>query len=68
MGASRRTKQAAGPVTRERLMDEHRAARERREQAPLGSDAYRAAAEEIARIEVAIAELEEPPPATLPAG
>jgi hypothetical protein len=43
-------------------MEQHRAARARREAAPLGSDAYRAAAEEIARIEVEIARIEEPPP------
>jgi hypothetical protein len=47
---------------REALMEQHRAARARREAAPLGSDAYRAAAEEIARIEVEIARIEEPPP------
>jgi transcription elongation GreA/GreB family factor len=43
------------------LMEQHRAARARRDAAALGSDEYRAAAEEIARIEVAIARLEEPP-------
>jgi len=47
--------------TREQLMDEHRAARARRDGAALGSDEYRAAAEEVARIEIAISELEEPP-------
>jgi len=41
-------------------MAEHRAARARRESAALGSDEFRAAAEEIARIEVAINQLEEP--------
>jgi transcription elongation GreA/GreB family factor len=40
----------------------HAAARRRREAAALGSDEYRAAAEEIARIEVQIARIEEPPP------
>ena len=48
---------------RQRLLVEHRAARARREAASLGSDEYRAAAEEIARIEVAINKLEEPEPA-----
>jgi len=42
-------------------MEAHRAARERRDAAPLGSDAFRDAAEEVARIEVGISELEEPP-------
>jgi hypothetical protein len=44
------------------LMEQHVQARARRDQAELGSDAYRTAADEIARIEIAIAELEEPPP------
>jgi hypothetical protein len=49
------------------LMREHREARARRDAAPLGSDAYRAASEEVTRIEVAIATMEEPPPeATAP--
>ena len=51
----------AGTQSRESLMVRHREARERRETAPLGSDEYRAAAEEVARIEIAIAELEETP-------
>jgi transcription elongation GreA/GreB family factor len=42
-------------------MEKHLAARARRDAADLGSDEYRAAAQEIARIEVAIARLEEPP-------
>lgn len=54
----------AGEQSRESLMVLHRAARDRRENSPLGSDEYRAAAEEVARIEIAIAELEEPPPRT----
>jgi transcription elongation GreA/GreB family factor len=41
----------------------HAAARQRREAAALGSDEYRAAAEEVARIEIQIALIEEPPPA-----
>ena len=52
----------AAAQSRESLMVRHREARDRRESAPLGSDEYRAAAEEVARIEIAIAELEEPPP------
>lgn len=48
--------------TRQELMEEHRAARARRDSAALGSDEYRAAAEEVARIEIAISELEEPDP------
>jgi hypothetical protein len=49
------------------LMRQHREARARRDAAPLGSDAYRAASEEVTRIEVAIAAMEEPPPeATAP--
>jgi hypothetical protein len=42
------------------LMGQHVAARARRDAAPLGSDEYRAAADEIARIEIAIAAMEEP--------
>lgn len=49
-------------AARAKLMEQHRQARARREAAPLESDAYRAAAEDIARIEVAIAAAEEPPP------
>jgi len=44
------------------LMQQHVAARARRDAAPLGSDDYRAAAEEVTRIEVAIAAMEEPKP------
>ena len=60
------TKKARGSArggggTREQLMEAHRAARERRDAAALGSDAFRDAAEEVARIEIAISELEEPP-------
>lgn len=55
------------PTDRSDLMRQHREARARREAAPLGSDAYRAASEDVTRIEVAIAALEEPPPdATAP--
>lgn len=48
--------------TREELVDAHAAARARREAAPLGSDEYRAAAEEIAQLEIALNALEEPEP------
>ena len=54
----------AGAPDRSGLMEQHAAARARREAAPLGSDEFTAAAEEVARIEIAIAELEEPPPST----
>jgi hypothetical protein len=46
---------------RSQLMQQHVAARARRDAAALGSDEFRDAAEEVARIEVAIAKLEEPP-------
>jgi hypothetical protein len=48
---------------RDVLLVEHRAARAKRDAAALGSAEFRAAAEEIARIEVAINRLEEPDPA-----
>lgn len=41
-------------------MIRHVEARARRDAAPLGSDAFREAAEEVARIEIAIAASEEP--------
>ena len=44
--------------TREELMVEHQAARRRRAEAPLGSDAYRTAVDEIGKIEVQIARIE----------
>ena len=44
-------------------MERHAAARRRRDEAELGSDEFRAAAEEVARIEIQIAASEEPPPA-----
>jgi len=53
---------AALPTTRAELMELHAAARRRREQAELGSDDFRDAAEELARIEIQIASVEEPPP------
>jgi len=44
--------------TREGLLIDHTAARRRRDGAPLGSHEYRAALEELARIEVEIARIE----------
>ncbi|MEA2622978.1 MAG: hypothetical protein QOH61_1888 [Chloroflexota bacterium] len=61
------TQPSAPPRDRSALMAEHAEAKRRREAAPLGSDAYRVASEDVARIEVAIAALEEPPP-TIPLG
>ena len=48
-------------MTRQQLMEQHRSARLQRDGAALGSDEFRAAAEEVARIEIAIAALGEPP-------
>jgi len=45
-------------------MELHVEARRRRDSSPLGSDAYRAAAEDVARIEIQIARIEEPSPAS----
>ncbi len=47
---------------RDPLLARHREARRRRDAAPLNSEAYRAAAIDIARIEVEIARLEQPGP------
>ena len=55
------------PSPRAELMAQHVAARRRRDEAPLDSPEYRAACEDVARVEVAIAAAEEPP-ATVPAG
>lgn len=44
------------------LMSRHVEARRRRDEAPLDSPAYRAASEDVADIEIAIAAAEEPPP------
>ncbi len=46
---------------RSALMARHVEARRRRDEAPLDGEAFRAASEEIAKIETAIAEMEEPP-------
>ena len=45
-------------TTREQLLAEHVAARHRRNSAELGSEAYREACAEIARIEVEVARIE----------
>jgi ribosomal protein L15E len=57
--ATARQKQAK--PDRSKLMEQHAEARARRDAAALESVEFRAAAEDIARIEVAIAKLEEPP-------
>ncbi|HYM84477.1 MAG TPA: hypothetical protein VEY67_10030 [Candidatus Dormibacteraeota bacterium] len=65
--ATRREVMPASPVaerTREQLLSDHADARRRRDAAALASDAFRQAAFEVERIEVAIAALErsmEPP-------
>jgi hypothetical protein len=46
---------------RSALMAKHVEARRRRDEAALDGEAFRAASEEIAKIEIAIAEMEEPP-------
>lgn len=48
------------PKTRDALLVLHEAARRRRAAAELGSDEYREAAQELATIEVRIAEIEQP--------
>jgi hypothetical protein len=45
-------------VTREQLMVQHADARRRRDAAPLGSEAYVEACDEVGRIEVEIARIE----------
>jgi hypothetical protein len=53
------------PATRPELLALHAEARRRRNAARLGSDAFRAAVEEIARIEIRVADIEraqDPPP------
>jgi hypothetical protein len=46
------------PADRAQLISLHAEARRRRAAAPLGSDAYRAAADEVGRIEVRIADVD----------
>jgi len=63
-GAARRGESPASEHTRgdrSTLMQRHVAARARRDAAPLGGEEFRAAAEEIAALEIAIAQMEEPP-------
>jgi hypothetical protein len=45
-------------TTREELLEEHAIARLKRDSAPLGSDAFKAALSELERIEVEIARIE----------
>jgi len=49
------------PGTREKLLERHAAARRRRNAAPLGSDEHRAAVDELGRIEIRIADIEQAP-------
>jgi hypothetical protein len=49
---------ASYEATRAQLMEQWLAARRRRDGAPLGGDEFRAAAEEIARLEIEIARLD----------
>jgi len=51
-------KPAPAPMTREELLEEHAAARRRRNAAPLGSEAFKEAVVEVEQIEVEIARLE----------
>jgi len=46
------------PATREELMTRHAEARKRRNSAPLDSEAFRAAVDELGRIEVRVASIE----------
>jgi hypothetical protein len=55
------TATATTTPARTELMRQHVEARRRRDAAPLGSDEFRAACEDVARIEVEIARAEEPP-------
>jgi hypothetical protein len=48
-------------AARTELMRQHVEARRRRDAASLGSDEYRTASEDVARIEIEIARAEEPP-------
>jgi hypothetical protein len=49
------------PATREELMTRHAEARRRRNNAPLDSEAFRAAVDELGRIEVRVASIERDP-------
>jgi hypothetical protein len=52
------TDRPATPKSREQLLEEHAAARRRRNAAPLGSDEHREAVEAVGRIEIEIARVE----------
>jgi hypothetical protein len=49
------------PATREELLKRHAEARKRRNSAPLDSEAFRAAVDELGRIEVRVASIERDP-------
>ena len=57
-GALEATGQPSPAPTREGLLAQHVDARRRRDSSPLGSEAFREAAEEVSRIEVEIARIE----------
>lgn len=61
------TDRPATTDARSELMRQHADARATRDASQLGSDDFRAAAEEVARIEIEIALLEEPPMENPPA-
>ena len=52
---------ASLPRTRAELLERHTAARRRRNAAALGSDEHRAAVDELGRIEIRIADIEQAP-------
>jgi len=52
------TVDASLPATRDELMTRHAEARKRRNSAPLDSEAFRAAVDELGRIEVRVASIE----------
>ena len=52
------TVDASLPATRDELMTRHAEARKRRNNAPLDSEAFRAAVDELGRIEVRVASIE----------
>lgn len=58
MAAKSRKPAGARGATRAELLEEHAAARHRRDAAPLGGAEFREAVADLARIEVAIATLE----------
>jgi hypothetical protein len=52
---------ASLPGTRAELLERHTAARRRRNEAALGSDEFQAAVDELGRIEIRIADIEQAP-------